>query len=1166
MENLSAEQILSLVNLTLMDNEGIHYHYDPETQFYNQCHSSEDGRFCSEDGIVSGESELRDSDGKSAPVTGPVKRGKLGGSLVDPHEGTVEHDGLKGYHPETGKPVPGTDAWLEAHGLSRELWESRPYVRFEADKKDPALLEAFERGTPGAKQWDRLADQEGQEGGYIMYKHPIPDSPYGPISPQVRPNEGAITNYAERKQKEVRLEQAKQRYKDLKTKVTPAQLVKEQEAKVKKAELNLERTKKATPDIIRAEAKKEIEDASAAYTKAKASGDADEIAITKKALNSAKREDTKAQYRANKFKSDSAIYHAQKELDSAKQRLGEFKEDPKAALAAEIIRQGGTDGKGGRIKRAENAFKDTRAKYLFTRGADTARIDINPDKQNVKNLVEGKGRIYFAMEGSIKNDALLAAVKREDPTASVVNVPSVTLWHNKSAGEGEISWFSRTHGKDRQIVLVPDADGVNNVNVMRQANALASALKTHGAKQVFVAAPPVKHGTKQIIDPISLPSGAKDERKGIDDHLGAGRGTLGQLAYQTDAKLPKFSLAHRTREGGETGDKKLNRNGLTNTENMLGAISGLAGKNGAVQVSKNLLMQTSGITSAGSAIAARDKLQDLGIIDVKYVFDKDVLWNSRKRVQIMPQKEVDEWVKKKIIKPLPDDLYAKDDYEASPIIVIKDPKYVVKNENSRVGVLSDLDDWNPPKSYTGWRSPLTGKEDTTGIAARMASEEVKTKTKSKGPVASGSAKVSVVKTAKQRAATKKAPLGRRLVRTAEGAKRYGVKIGQPIPISALIAEAVADGIADALTSSILSSMVLLSSVMSEEDLIEFYNSCHDENGRFCETEGGNEEVVSGKFLGLGNSKIRTVADSGIIGSVTVDGIKAKAVYEATTKNGDVVKLYDKTGKADRYKKDLLNNHVKMHDLYPLQPPRNIVVVDPDDDNSPVKDHAFSTVYGNSPNTYVNSEWLGVDVKKFKDGFQMPSAKKGDTNNMDYLLTHEYGHHVDFSEHSNQGYSYDRHPLYDNPSFKQHLSRYGKSDARGVEGYAETFAEWHHTGGRTKNPAAIAMARYEGWIGAEGIRASGQSNEPSSNQTEEVVRLTLQNAIHLAKVESKATENEDMYSDNPKSRGMKITDTFTEDGPIVEGDFEIREPSEEAKVRANQIMSDVLKELGLKGNE
>jgi len=1153
-----------MISLTLIEGESIHYHYDPIGEFYNQCHSTADGKFCT--GATAGRATLRDSDGRGTPNEGPVHRGKLGGSLVDPHEGTNTFNGVKGYDKKTGKPVPGTDAWLENHGLSRQIFDSRPYVKFEATKTDPALQEAFARGTPGAKQWDRLAGQEGQEGGYIMYKHQIPDSPYGAIEPQVRPNEGAITNYADRKKAEVRLANAKQRYIDLKTKIKPEDLIAEQKANIKKAEINLARTKTATPELIRSEAKADLEKATSDYVKAKETKDPDIITQAKKDLNAAKRNIDSSDYKANKFKPESAIYHAEKQVDSAKQRLADIQEDPKAFLAAEIIRQGGKDGKGGRIARAENAYKGTKAKYLFTKDGDVARIDINPDKQNVKNLMETKGRIYFAMEGSIKNDAVLAAIKREDPTASVVNVPSVTLWHNKTATEGEIQWFARTHGKDRQIVLIPDADGVNNVNVMRQANGLAAALKNGGAKQVLVAAPPVKHGTKNIIDPVKLVSkDAKgkdvyDERKGIDDHLGAGRGTLGQLAYQTDAKIPKFTLSHLTGGEGNTEEGKINKNGVANAEKMLGAISGLAGKKGAVQVSKNLLMQTSGITSPGSAIAARDKLADLGIIDIHYVFDKDVLYKSRKRVLVMPQKEVDHWVSQKIIKPLPEDLFAKDDYEASPVIVIKDPKYIVKAENSSTGVLSDLPDWKPPKTYTGWKSPLTGKNDTSGIAEKMASEEAATKAKAKGSTPTGvggTAKVTKnsYMTAEKRLALKKAPAGRQIVRTEAGAKKYGVRIGDLVPLSA----------------EYLTSMVLLSSVMSEEDLIEFYNQCHDDHGQFCPGSDGpgrardklrpgskthnqgssskSEGPVSGKFHtgewppDTGRPIHTRLADSGHPTSIDgIDGVRA--VYQVTDNYGNKINLYDKTGKAEPYKEDLLQNHAKMNEMYHFNHLRDIVVANPGDEG--LNDRDFALVWSNKNYTTVNANQLGFDLSRESADYNMPSAHTGDTRNMDYLLTHEFGHHFDFDRH-HDGANYHQHGMTKDPSFSSWISRYGNSDNRGMESYAEAFAEWHHSKGTTRNPAAIALAQHEGWNG-NGLTPLNEPIAASGKLDHTKVSLELLNLIS--------------FQNNEDKKNVIIVHDSPVDGPSVEGDFTVIEPSAEEIAKASEIMSRVLKELGL----
>src|SRR5688572_30527091 len=121
------------------------------TEFYNICHSDENGRFISkcpgsgQGANLSGrvDKAIQDTDGLSGKLTVPEERGPRQGSLADPHEGTKEVDGVRGYDPKTNKPVPGTDAWLEAHGISREVFEQRPYVRFEADQTDPAIVEAY---------------------------------------------------------------------------------------------------------------------------------------------------------------------------------------------------------------------------------------------------------------------------------------------------------------------------------------------------------------------------------------------------------------------------------------------------------------------------------------------------------------------------------------------------------------------------------------------------------------------------------------------------------------------------------------------------------------------------------------------------------------------------------------------------------------------------------------------------------------------------------------------------------------------------------------------------------------------------------------------------------------------------------------------------------------
>lgn len=1113
-----------------------HYHYDPVQEFYNQCHGP-DGKFCPGTGSgsgggteaktkgktvskeplnskvattskgssskggsskgVTGKAELPDEDG-AVPITQvPEKRGPKGGSLVDPNDGTRTIAGLAGYD-ERGKPVPGSNAWLEAHGVSKEIYASRPYVKYEADRNDPALKEAFQEYPKADSFFRQRAEQADQTGGLIMYKHQVPGSPWGPVAPQVRPNVQVVTNAAKRSYAKKVLENDIERLATVK-KTTPSALRAERRAQLKQAEINLERTKTATPEKVRAEAIKNLEKAQGAVKKAKEGGNPTSILEAKQELITVKRQHDKDLKEANKWDPEKQLYDAELRVKYAQNRLQKSITDPKAALTAEIKSQEGA------VKRSENRFDKTAAKYVFSPGTSSARIDMNQDPQNVRNLVHGKGRIYFAMEGSIKNDAILTSLKKEDPTATVVNVPSVTLWQQKAGlpGEaaGEVMWFAGKYGKGREIVLIPDADGITNPNVMMQAKALSTSLRANGAGAVIVASPPLKAGTKRVVDHFNLPSGVDEGRKGIDDHLGAGRGTLGQLQYTHITKVPSYDLKEYTKAAGGEGPK-VNRNSIKNTEAALAAISGIAGPDGITKLPKKMLAQTSGLPLT-SAKEARDRLVGLGIISVEHVFDEQALSRGRRiRNPKVSDERVDELVRLKVIKqPRLDQPFTEVTIDESPVVTILDPRFRIKHENVRVGTLSDLQTWSQPKNFKGWTSAVDGSPDKTGIAAKQAQQAAKSIAK---------------KAANAPAAIKVAPEGRRIVRSKAGAKKYGVPIGQLIPVAS--------------TNKIISLTLLLDkvdenlidSVLSEESLMEFYNTCHGPDGKFCPTPGGSgsgkggsgkggsgkgvsgrasiskasvSKGVSGKGVSgkstPGNSAkgwpaskgrpITTVAKAGI-GSVTVDGIKAKAVYEVKATNGNRIRLYDKTGDVGHYKDALLQNQARMSEMYPLRPPRNIVVTRPGF-RSDVTKNDFSIVHSNKNPTFVNSELLGFDLKGLKPGFLMPSAQTGNTTNMNYLMTHEYGHQIDFSRHVT-GDKHTASPLVRDPAFRNALSRYGKNDA--VEAYAETFAEWHYTRGRTQNPAAVAMARSEGWFGSEvtasGVLSNNTSLEDLSNDS------------------------------------------------------------------------------------
>lgn len=1080
--------------------------------------------------------------------TGEVKRGKRGASLVDPHEGTTTIDGVRGYDSK-GKPVPGSDAWLEAHGISRSVFEKRPYVKYEASKTDPALAEAYKEYPEAQKFFLRTAEQEGQRGGYIMYKHQVPGSPFGPVPPQVRPNTGVNTNPANKAKRATELKNAQDRLETLK-KATPALLKKERTESVKQAKLNVERIKNATPEKIRKEAADNLAKANDNLKKAKESGDPERIRTAQKDAVNAKRQALKETNRANNWNQEKENYDAETNLRYAEERLKRVNEDPQGALASEIKSQGRI------IDRAQSRFDKTSAKYVFAPGTSSARIDMNPDAQNVKNLTEGKGRIYFAMEGAIKGDAVLTALKKEDPTASVVNVPSVTLWQQKGGAADELKWFAGKYGKGREIVLIPDADGVTNPNVMAQAKAMGAALRNFGAGNVIMAAPPLKKGTTRQVDHFNLPSGIDEGRKGIDDHLGGGRGTLGQLQFTKANKIPEYDLKEYTKAGGATGPK-ISKSAVKNTEAALGAISGIVGPEGSSRMTKKMLAQAAGLPET-SAKEARDRLEKLGIISVEHIYDEQALSRGKRiRNPNVSDERVRELVRRGIIKePRTDKLYTEVDIEEAPVITIRDPRYRIKAEDVEIGTLSELPSWKPPASYKGWTSPITGKKDTTGIAARAAGIGGPKARKAKPPV--------------------EAAPGRRTVQTPEGAKRYGVPIGAPIPIGG--AEEEATGVTVSMILETEESG-LLSMIKVEEDAVTaFYNSCHGKSdGKFCPTPGGKGgqgiadlPKTTALFGGPKWPKTEKRSVSEIdranldkVKAYTLENERPKAGYEVTTSNGDKIHMYDYSGKAIKEDwSDFLNAQARMHDLYNLQPPRDIIVVSNAKTAKTVGGTANAYVHPLKPLTYVSETGLNVHYRSERVGWHMPSARTG--NPVNYLMSHEYGHQYDFAKHIKSdgrgGLTYRPHPYSGHPGFAHYMSQYGNTNK--YEQYAEAFAEWHHTNGRTNNPASRALAEMEGWYGTPGYRAVEPERRrlAASGLDESFPSVLVSRPMYDILSFSLNTFAEGDEDTDPE---IWIVDDF-ENGPSVKGGKLIKdEPVSQAeKKKADEVFKRILKELGL----
>lgn len=130
------------------------------------------------------------------------------------------------------------------------------------------------------------------------------------------------------------------------------------------------------------------------------------------------------------------------------------------------------------------------------------RININP---LALERLDAADFVFFGIEGTIKGCAMLTAIIEGDLPASVFDVPSIGQWN----AEELPSFVPRLIGK--RVIIVPDADGRTNAQVMNQAKLLQARLGYLGIDRhkVHIAAPPDDRDDRGEL-----------KWKGVDDFLG----------------------------------------------------------------------------------------------------------------------------------------------------------------------------------------------------------------------------------------------------------------------------------------------------------------------------------------------------------------------------------------------------------------------------------------------------------------------------------------------------------------------------------------------------------------------------------------------------------------------------------------------------------------------
>ena len=247
------------------------------------------------------------------------------------------------------------------------------------------------------------------------------------------------------------------------------------------------------------------------------------------------------------------------------------------------------------------------------------RLDVHPDAMAKIRKAEV---VFFVIEGCMKADSILAK------DGAVFSVPSVSLWDCN-----ELEAFARTYLKDREVVIVPDADWIVNREVVSQARLCHATLIQYDVKTVHIAAPPLSlkapvttqrdwSGYTYRGKAVDLFLGDQGELqtlewhgypyrgKGVDDFLGdEGQGQLAELqtidfylSRETKASIKRI-LRRSTRI------EQVSRNGK-----VLESLAIFAGPTGELPSSLEMVARATGYSRQRVTVAVK-QLKEWGVLD-----------------------------------------------------------------------------------------------------------------------------------------------------------------------------------------------------------------------------------------------------------------------------------------------------------------------------------------------------------------------------------------------------------------------------------------------------------------------------------------------------------------------------------------------------------------------
>jgi hypothetical protein len=243
---------------------------------------------------------------------------------------------------------------------------------------------------------------------------------------------------------------------------------------------------------------------------------------------------------------------------------------------------------------------------------DAARIDVHPW---ALPLFKDAEVIFAVMEGCLKADAVLTAIRKNSLNASVYSFPSVTLGNCP-----ELPHFAAKYLKGKTVIAVLDADWADPSKdgaVENQGRIYQGKLLALGVERVHVSAPPLESG-----------------QKGVDDFLGIGKGQLHELVC-IDVEPPKRVVEWVL-------DHDPSRKQVRMVSNVLTSMAVFAGASSKLSVTLSCMANAMGVRHQRVSEVVQ-KLQAMGAVEVDGILDIGPSyfgggddWEKRPTIHIIP--------------------------------------------------------------------------------------------------------------------------------------------------------------------------------------------------------------------------------------------------------------------------------------------------------------------------------------------------------------------------------------------------------------------------------------------------------------------------------------------------------------------------------------------------